>query len=1335
MPDPATQLLGDVPSGGQAPDLVPSGVGEQEEEKPNVLAGQPNPIDMTPQEFRAHLTSIADKTSNPDKEVDGPFFDNMYALAMTRAVDVVRPTPTDPRYPPTPGLEANKRISDANTLRSRVNSISELQRKHRALRALQTMFPEESSDAGITDEWFNRVHDVTTKSMRQGFKGVQFLVNNLDRARGSVAAYTLAKMQGGTLADARRKAWDAFRGSSKGFRVNPEELGPSFKEILQAAGMDDDWVTSSLGIGTDILVDPVNLLGLGVSRAGSRIGTHQVLNRAGREALGTLVRSARDEIVAAHGVASELDLPVEARILIEDKATSQMRALINSDYEMASKYLDMGGLKVAGLSLFGKAHLTRESVLYAGKGGHMIEQWGARGIPSIYTGKLLRGMDHLGTEITSAAGSSVLKDRLGRFIQGVPRTIRKLHEHASYILNRTPTIAGEEYKLYKQLHYYDRLGWEQARVLDTVNHIFAGIEHDTLNKATFAIDRGEVPQFLASVAAEKGPQYASAVEKAINDTTQVLDASLLDQIKAGFFAQKWSPAKKSKLIMWIENPGSVLLTSDELADFTKIRRENYVLHYYHNKERASKFIKRPVDPRAPSIVDPSTNPRAFPTLDEAQKNGLTPEVNLKALTAIRLNSARRSIATHEFLVGVAKDFGQNISQHTGRALEMIKTAGEFKPVPKWREVLNMRRTSSGGLPMETAAQISLARDMAHEARVPIEAVIPLDDAAKREFIAEKLRQSNIKAAERYWKTYVEEPSRAGLYDGFGLAPAREMGPALAAAKDVNDPFYTEWTKFTAGGLADPRVLSQIHLPTPIAKDLARLKIQLLDPEWRAVLGLYDKTQYWWKRAVTMPWPAFHLRNKWTNVLNSALDVGIVGVLDRKTMWDILHGREGVLTTELGQKYSYKQLREAMRRMGVVNNTYRRIDVTQMIDELAGKGEGTYNAIARKYELPLAMSEQARAARQAVNMPTGVSVLQPFQGGQDLALIIENSDRMQLFLASLKRGASLQEAANRVRTFLFDYDDISAAESQIVRRFLFPFWTWTRKNLALQVRHGIIPAPLGGPFRLNPLATIGKFARGLSAEPQNSDVRSDLERTLMPAALTDAIGVRLDASPGISKWLMNIDVPQNDLDKFWNISFSNTARREWLSNINPYLRTAMETLFDYNFFRGKKKVEFRNDMREYDFVLKMPKAFQDFLNVKQVIQRDQKIVRVDRDKYLAMMAVFAFAGTRLYSYAGRLLDSHTNPAEFAWGFFTGTQIAYNHPAEQLRTVAESAALGQEGSMLMAYRDAWSQFKQQMLVKHADEADTMKFVKQLEEAVSTPEFPDEVEADINVDEQYD
>jgi hypothetical protein len=44
-----------------------------------------------------------------------------------------------------------------------------------------------------------------------------------------------------------------------------------------------------------------------------------------------------------------------------------------------------------------------------------------------------------------------------------------------------------------------------------------------------------------------------------------------------------------------------------------------------------------------------------------------------------------------------------------------------------------------------------------------------------------------------------------------------------------------------------------------------------------------------------------------------------------------------------------------------------------------------------------------------------------------------------------------EAANSVKHYLFDYSDITSFEREVMRR-LFPFYTWTRKNIPLQLEH-------------------------------------------------------------------------------------------------------------------------------------------------------------------------------------------------------------------------------------------------------------------------------------------
>lgn len=63
--------------------------------------------------------------------------------------------------------------------------------------------------------------------------------------------------------------------------------------------------------------------------------------------------------------------------------------------------------------------------------------------------------------------------------------------------------------------------------------------------------------------------------------------------------------------------------------------------------------------------------------------------------------------------------------------------------------------------------------------------------------------------------------------------------------------------------------------------------------------------------------------------------------------------------------------------------------------------------------------------------------------------VEDTSRAALFLDGLEKGLTNDEAVARVQKYLFDYDDLTPFEQQ-VRRFALPWYTWLRKNTALQL---------------------------------------------------------------------------------------------------------------------------------------------------------------------------------------------------------------------------------------------------------------------------------------------
>jgi len=63
--------------------------------------------------------------------------------------------------------------------------------------------------------------------------------------------------------------------------------------------------------------------------------------------------------------------------------------------------------------------------------------------------------------------------------------------------------------------------------------------------------------------------------------------------------------------------------------------------------------------------------------------------------------------------------------------------------------------------------------------------------------------------------------------------------------------------------------------------------------------------------------------------------------------------------------------------------------------------------------------------------------------------IEDHAKLTHFINRLRGGKSVTEAAQSAKKYLFDYSDLTDFEKNIMKR-VFPFYTWTRKNLPLQV---------------------------------------------------------------------------------------------------------------------------------------------------------------------------------------------------------------------------------------------------------------------------------------------
>jgi hypothetical protein len=218
----------------------------------------------------------------------------------------------------------------------------------------------------------------------------------------------------------------------------------------------------------------------------------------------------------------------------------------------------------------------------------------------------------------------------------------------------------------------------------------------------------------------------------------------------------------------------------------------------------------------------------------------------------------------------------------------------------------------------------------------------------------------------------------------------------------------------------------------IGSALARRGEKILPPDNRTLRSIakgYDEGLRAWKSWTLGVFPVFHTRNEVDDLFRAigygGMDFRRLGDAARVSAWGTRlwrGGPEPVFFAKGGARYTATELKNLMLKWGVV-------DTGQMSEVLNQLG-----ALAR----PKGMLEHA-ADNRVVN------------AGKEFGRVRENWTRSALFLDGLKRGMSPGEAAARTAKYLFDYGDLSKVEQQFMRR-LFPFYTYTRKNIPIQLEN-------------------------------------------------------------------------------------------------------------------------------------------------------------------------------------------------------------------------------------------------------------------------------------------
>lgn len=318
--------------------------------------------------------------------------------------------------------------------------------------------------------------------------------------------------------------------------------------------------------------------------------------------------------------------------------------------------------------------------------------------------------------------------------------------------------------------------------------------------------------------------------------------------------------------------------------------------------------------------------------------------------------------------------------------------------------------------------------------------------------------------------------------------------------------------------------------------------KMVNPEsLRMALKGFDAIQNIWK-AQALVAPSYHIRNIAGNLWNNHLaDVkplayGLAGELQK---FDST-GKLSQPSLWLLQKAGYSiddlpALMDDIKKAGVIGNGQYGGDIAEHISSQIGK-TSAINPLSQRFF-------GYRANR--------------FAGG-----VLEDNAKIAHFLSKKAEGYGTKQAAESVKKYLFDYGDLTSTEQNLLKRVM-PFYTWTSKNIPLQVQQFI-----ENPGKFSDVAIAKKDLEEGVAQP-NEQYLSDYVKNNGP--------IRWKTEPdGTTKYfLAGAWLPAAAALQFLSNPVQNT-----LGMFTPVAKLPLETAFNKSSF-------FQNTLGEYDSLKKFP----------------------------------------------------------------------------------------------------------------------------------------------------
>ena len=342
-------------------------------------------------------------------------------------------------------------------------------------------------------------------------------------------------------------------------------------------------------------------------------------------------------------------------------------------------------------------------------------------------------------------------------------------------------------------------------------------------------------------------------------------------------------------------------------------------------------------------------------------------------------------------------------------------------------------------------------------------------------------------------------------------------------------------------VAGIKQLKGVKFEPEVAQALGRTVEFITDENLAAMAKVIDYPLRVFKYGATVANLGFHVRNAISNYwllylkdgigafnpMTNALGYELAGIETMALKNPKLLNKtiQGLINSKTGRAFTYREIIDEMSRIGILGGFF---------------GE----ELGMRAVQPIMQTAAKRVASKVVHAPTKLGSFV-----EDGARITGYLNDMFKYNARLGTQAASEYSAKRVWKFLYDYGEITVREQKYGKRFA-PFYTWLRKNTALQVEQ-LIKQP--GKFSF-----IGKIKNFVESASEDVGVdekylpdyfrKGDYWRT----PTKDKYGNQLYWNPNIAF---------QDLNKF-----SDVGGELW-SIMNPLLRVPIEMKFNKNLFFG------------------------------------------------------------------------------------------------------------------------------------------------------------------------